>query len=167
MNIFIGSAGIVTSSQTLSTYQLLSRVFLVAAIILAIVAIVIWFTFDVKHALVILTGFGAKKEIARIHSEASMKGIHSTRAFGSKKGVVSWMLGESGTMATTVLDNSYENATVVLQPQDDQGRQNETVLLADAVNETTVLNTNEEKVRNDQFIFEKDIVNVATEEKLI
>lgn len=152
MNIYIASTGIVTSAQTLNTYQLLSRVFLIAAIILAIVAIIIWFAFDVRHALVILTGFGAKKEIAKIHSEASMKGIHSTRDFGSKKGVVSWMLGESGNMATTVLYNSEADATV---------------LLDGAVNETTVLNAQDENIRNDKFIFEKDIVNVATEEKLI
>lgn len=181
----IGVVGVITSNQTLKMYQILSEVFLISSIVLFIVMVIIWLIFDVKHALIILTGFGAKKEIEKLHSEAAQKNLHSTRSFGSKKGVISWVMSTSKTNESTFGSDikngnniqSSQDYTVVLQAEN--ATSDETIVLdeyLDDINSTVVLNSvsntsidksqRSKTEKTSRFVIEKDIVNTASDTEL-
>ena len=104
-------------ARTAKNDQTLSVVLLAAAISCGVIAVIFWFLFRIPHAFAVLTGIGARKEIAALEKASSTEGMHHTVSLKKGKAAISWNTSrilKKSAETTTPLPSGDEEATTLL-----------------------------------------------------
>ena len=145
-------------------YNLLAIIALILCIIMATMAVVIWFKLEIKHNLAILSGSEARKSISKIKRDAESGAVQADRRSRGSKAVISWNTsGDLDDYTPTVTENpGFTNettgnpkATTVLRQGDVKGT---TVLQKTGSKETTLLGQS-------GFVVERELVNKSDNSK--
>lgn len=139
-DFFLSSTALLTATKDVtevarkaSDYQTISVVLMISAILCAVAALVLWFVFRIPHAFSVLTGIGARREIAQLERASEQNGTHHTSRLKKSHPLLSWDASQKLTGRMTQMTDETRSpemtapipagdaeATVLLSQQDRQ-----------------------------------------------
>ena len=139
-------------------YNLMAIISAGVALIMLVLAIVMWIKLDIKHYIAVLTGTEARKRIENLRKSAEAGSVHADVYGGNNKAKLSWNTSE-GLARVAAMEISDEDGTVVLAPTGTMQREGTTVRESSEEYATTVLNA----IKDSEFVVEREIVNRGDE----
>ena len=136
-------------------YNIMAIISAAAALVMLILAIVIWVKLDIKHYIAVLTGSEARKSIESLQKSAEAGSIHADVYGKNNKARISWNTSE-GLARVAAMEISEDDGTVMLAATGTMNRDESTTVLESSEDyATTVLNA----IKESEFVVEREIVN--------
>jgi len=139
-------------------YNMMALISLGVALVMLVLAIVMWIKLDIRHYIAVLTGTEARKKIENIRKSSEAGSIHADVYGTGNRAKLSWNTSES-LARVAEMEISDEDGTVILAPTGTIRREGTTVLESSEEYATTVLNA----IKDSEFVVEREIVNRGDE----
>ena len=94
--------------NTIEYYNMVATVSTIIAVVMFLLALVMWFKLGMYHYIMVLSGSGARKGAERIRRAAQEGGIQGD-AYGNNKAVISWNNTTSGGL--------FKKAAALFEPE--------------------------------------------------
>ena len=108
------SASVDKINETSMLYQKIAYALLILAAIFLIISIFVWFKLNIRHEIIVLTGFGVKKEVARIEKKARRETEEAAAGAGYYRPGAR-MLSNAGLMDANITENIGEMQTMPIR----------------------------------------------------
>lgn len=167
--LFVGNSNVETINKTSMIYYKTAYILIGVAALFFVISVFLWFKMHIRHEIIVLTGIGVKREVARIEKMAKRE-TEDDLSNGANMSPGARVLQNAGFMDSNITQNIGQMQTVPMKqgsfdeykpqsemdlgtvPMDSLGRE-ETVLLEQG-NSRSFEN-------NGSFVVEKDEVYIS------
>ncbi len=167
--LFAGDASVETISKTSMMYHRTAYILLGVAAVFFVISVFLWFKMHIRHEIIVLTGIGVKKEVARIEKMAKRE-TEEGLSDGSNVAPGARVLQNAGFMDSNITQNIGQMQTMPMKQSDynadpsQNERKHETMPIGLMGSEETVLLEEEGSKsfdNNGSFVVEKDEVYIT------